>query len=173
MRRALVVVTGLLALFCAAPAGASPALVLGARGLGGVALGAPAATLTASLTRALGAPPVVARTPDEATCGVTRTETWGALTVDVRGATFVGYSDGPGGRAVAARTSRGLRVGASLAAARALYPGLATSFAQGGSYRVGTSAGALSGFLSAEPSARHPTVASIGAGVQGCPAMTP
>lgn len=153
-------------------AGASTTVALAGSGIDGHDFGRPATRVVAALTSALGRATRHA-TPDEVGCGVTSTESWGTLTIDVRGTTFVGYSDGPTGWGVPAMTSRGLRLGATVAHARSLYPELRTSSAQGGSYRVATGSGTIAGFLSAEPSSARATIASIGAGDQGCPAMSP
>lgn len=167
---AAVVVGALVALGIGA--GASTTVTLGGRGIDGESFGHTDSRVVAAVSAALGRSARHA-TPDEARCGVTSTTSWGTLTIDLKGTTFVGYSDGPTGWEVPAATPKGLRLGATVEHARSLYPGLRTSRAQGGSYRIATSAGTFVGFLSAEPSTAGVTIASIGAGVQGCPAMSP
>lgn len=127
------------------------------------------------------------------TCGIDHQIKWWdqwtgsgepALTVYLRRRAFVGYQAGdppgpsvlrnpPGGWSLA--TTRGLRVGNTLARGRKLYgPAFTASTAQGGSWRVRVSAGLIIGYASAVPG--HGVisrVATIDAGDVGCPAVTP
>jgi hypothetical protein len=75
-----------------------------------------------------------------------------------------------------ARTVAGLRIGDSLVHAQVLYgAALRTSYAQGGSWFVTTSAGTQAGLLTAEvdQTSHMPKIADITAGHVGCPAASP
>lgn len=75
-------------------------------------------------------------------------------------------------------TSRGLRIGDTLAHGRGLYgQALALSYAQGGSWNLRTAAGVIDGYawgMSKHADVSwHSAVATIDAGDVGCPAMSP
>jgi hypothetical protein len=74
------------------------------------------------------------------------------------------------------KTPQGLRIGDTLAEARKLYPGRATtSGVNGGVYAVETSTGTIRGYLSLEVSGPPDKVkiVSIPVGSVGCPAASP
>ena len=73
-------------------------------------------------------------------------------------------------------TAKGLQIGDTLGEARQLYGGtLRTSGEQDGAWFVTTPQGTLDGFLTGEPNilGANDQIASIDAGVVGCPAMSP
>jgi hypothetical protein len=74
-------------------------------------------------------------------------------------------------------TSRGLRVGFTLAHAEKLYgSALSTNGEQDGVYAAATKSGTIRGYLSTEPNQEPATkvrILTISAGSVGCPAMSP
>ncbi|HUI05197.1 MAG TPA: hypothetical protein VLZ77_16785 [Acidimicrobiales bacterium] len=156
----------------------SPVLLAG-NGVGTVRFGEPESSAIADLGRLLGSPthgPI----DESGNCTIDAAEQWRTLTAYFQGGFFVGFST----LAVNAeslpqadtQTAQGLRVGDTVARARAIYgAAFQTSFAQGGSWSVTTAAGTLIGYLSAEPNQAGPSpaIASIEAGSVGCPAATP
>src|ERR1700731_818805 len=89
---------------------------------------------------------------------------------------LVGVATGPG-QVPAAKTVDGLRVGDTLAQARAIYGAkLRTSTQQAGTWFVTTSTGTIDGFLNSVSATAPPPPARILAievGDVGCPAMSP
>ncbi len=178
---------------------AAPPFVKGGRGyrllrvlrptaIGAARLGAPSSTATRTIERLLG-PPADANVPTGG-CGIDHESVWTSptvaepLTIFERRGHFVGYRYGApvqeigllrGPGAVLA-TDRGLTLAKTVAVARRLYgTSLVTSAARGGSWRVRTEGGTLHGSVlpTIYPlrvvTARNP-VATIGAGLTGCPA---
>jgi hypothetical protein len=89
---------------------------------------------------------------------------------------LVGFSFGPG-HSPSVETAAGLKLGDTLARARALYAKrLSTSTGQGGAWFVSTPAGRIDGLLNPS-TGRAPTpsakIWTIDVGVVGCPAESP
>ncbi len=114
-------------------------------------------------------------------CTIDAALTWANFSVYFFHSTFVGYQTGNDltdklGATFNGETSRGLRVGGTLAEARRLYPGhVTTSGENGGVYAVKTTTGTIRGYLSGEVSnpAAKIEIVSISAGAVGCPAASP
>ena len=169
----------------AAPrAGAAPRpvsrVVLAGNGIDGTRFGQGTRVVVAELDRALGRPVPPVERNEAGNCTVDAAVRWPELKVYFFHGHFVGYSTlSPGGRLATEpdiATTRGLRVGDTLAKARAIYGGaLRTSAAQGGSWSATTPEGAVKGYLTGEATRTGPMprVLSTGAGAVGCPAASP
>lgn len=162
----------------------SVAPVLRGDAIGGARFGQPAAAAITTVTRLLGPPshPYAASSscPVDHDAGWSSPRVTGLLWLFFTRGHLVGYQYGKGnrGRGKTLSTSQGMTVGQPLSVARRLYgSALQLSAAQGGSWRVRTSTGALSGYDEAAPGHGVTNidnrVESIDAGTVGCPAVTP
>ena len=172
-------VTAALSLANAGVSGAhtSTAALLRGNGLAMLRLGARQPSAIATLDRLFGRPRSrVTATPDLRNCGVDAQGTWRSMSAYFLHDRLVGLSFGPG-RTLSVRTDEGLRLGDTLARARAIYGRrLTTSGNNGGSWFVATRVGRIDGFLkpsgasALQPSA---TILTMDVGSVGCPAMSP
>lgn len=179
----LLVLVSLLSLVAVAGAGAQNRAkpVLTGDGVGAVHFGAGQTAALRGLRQVVGAPPKRTTFSNTPGCGFTAWATWGrrdTLTVFFDRRRFVGYSYW--GTTLA--TTTGLTVGDRLARVQKLYPHTEVSAVQGGAWFARTPVGPLSGFLRSVPRTTDPRfgvlpaknhILSIGAGRQGCPAMSP
>jgi hypothetical protein len=147
-------------------------------GLGNVRFGEKEQLVVADLERLLGrAPHPAEKDAGDANCGYDAFLSWpGAQAWFFRG-TFVGYAASVSRtHQVNGVTARGLRIGDTLGRARRLYGhSLRSSTEQGGAWFATTDTGQIAGFLSDNPVMVGDAVriTSIGAGIEGCPAMGP
>lgn len=150
-------------------------VLLGASGIDNVGFGTAEATAIARLRGVLGTP-VGTDTPESISgdCGIDSRMVWEGIVTYFDHGAFVGYATSDAkGRLTDGATEAGLRVGDPLSRARQLYgSAFATSPAQGGTWSVNTPAGTIDGYISSAPTPT-PGIASIAAGVQGCPALAP
>jgi hypothetical protein len=155
--------------------------VLTGRGIGAALFGQSPAQVTTHLRRLLG-PPSRRYGRYLGVCEVDHQVGWRDLELYFFHGRFVGYSYGPPPalRAPVLATDRGLAVGDTMAAGRGLYRGeFRLSRAQGGAWFATDRSGTVDGLAAGGPPLGHSDigplsrVASIGAGHQGCPAMTP
>lgn len=151
--------------------------VLYGYGLEALRLGTHQATAIATLERLLGRPTTrVTATPELKNCGVDTYGSWHSMSAFFDHGHLVGLAFGPG-RTPSVRSDHGLRLGDTLARARAIYGSrLTTSGNNGGSWYVQTPVGRIDGFLSpsAKNSARPSSkIMTMDVGVVGCPAMSP
>jgi hypothetical protein len=107
-------------------------------------------------------------------CGVDVDATWPHMQVFFFNGRFVGYSTGYSAKSLSEfETSKGLRVGDTVATARTIYgPDFKVSARQGGSWRASSSA-SVYGYLVGPSRSADDRIAGIAAGHVGCPAMTP
>lgn len=161
--------------------GAASAPVLGPRSVGPVAFGLSPRTAVDRLGTLFG-PAISHRTLRE-DCGVTEEVSWRSLSLFFDKGRLVGYGYRPSGgygfgAGRGAETEAvglgGYRVGESLSLARR-HGGIAfrTSGNQNGTWRARVGAGVLKGYLSDLPNRPDATLATIGAGLVGCPAVSP
>ena len=181
-------------LIAAAPVSSAVRDVLGADGIGAVKFGASPAAMRAAVDSLL-------RQPGGAyarggSCGLDHQIQWWddrtanglpLLTVYFRRSKFAGYQYGEYGTLTAPRlpaqglalaTTRGLRIGDTLARGRDLYGrAFAISAAQGGTWGVRTAGGVIVGYAWGTPKhgavSPRSVVATIDAGDVGCPALSP
>lgn len=166
-----------MSLYPVASSSATTALVLSPRGISSAPLGTRQTKAEEVLTDLLGRPSkALSATSGLSNCGLDATSTWHSFSAYFNKDRLVGLSLGPGATPVG-RTTRGLRLGDTLARAKSIYgTSLHTSTNQGGAWYVRTAGGVLDGFLvpstgrSPRPSAR---IWTIDVGVVGCPAMSP
>ncbi len=156
---------------------ANPTLIFTGDGLTIAHLGTSETTTLAVLTRVLGkSTSALLNSPGLANCGVTQNIAWHSLIVSFNKHRLVGLSFGPGIQP-AVKTSAGLRLGNTLAQARAIYGAkLTTSTTQGGAWFASTPSGRIDGFLNPSTGKTpQPTahIETIDVGVVGCPAMSP
>jgi hypothetical protein len=152
-------------------------------GVGGATFGQPEAIAIAELDKVLGSPATPRPAGATGNCTVDAYLTWPALTAYFFRGRFVGYNsaslvsqDSAAPHVLAnASTAAGLRVGDDVTQARQMYGrAFVVLFAQGGSWRLRTSAGTLDGYLTGVPGTRPaPRVADVSAGSVGCPAVSP
>jgi hypothetical protein len=153
-------------------------VVLRGNGISSVTFGQSEARVSSALQHLIGrASHPVQNDSADSHCEYDALLTWPKATAWFNRGKFVGYqvTDATVG-VVTVATAKGLRVGASLTSARRLYgSSLTSSSEQGGAFFVSTSAGRIDGFLSNNPfyDAVGARVTTIGAGIQGCPAMEP
>jgi hypothetical protein len=155
-------------------------IVLRGDGLAGAEFGQPEMVAIDELNDAVGAPLHAAPTNMAGNCTIDSALQWSTLTAFFFQSRFVGYSTSSLKgffQDSNVSTVAGLRIGDSLAEARALYGNtLKTTTAQGGSWSVATSTGTLAGNFTAEvdqtPSL-NPRIGDITAGSVGCPAASP
>jgi hypothetical protein len=139
-----------------------------ATGFAGVAFGTPQKAAQGALVKLLGDPTKVADSGLPASCGVSASAEWKGLSAFYFKGEFAGYEY----RGADVEAPSGLNVGMSVAAAKqAAGRDFSTSFAQGGSWELETSAGKVFGYLDAVPPKGR--IATIDAGSVGCPSMTP
>jgi hypothetical protein len=144
-------------------------------GVGSTQFGDSEGATVSALTNLFGAPGVVKKYNDVENCGLDRALVWsGAEAVFNKGG-FVGYAISAPPSRLGVATAKGLQVGDTLGEARQLHGGLRTSGEQDGAWFVTTPHGTLDGFLTGEPTilGANDQIASIDAGVVGCPAMSP
>ena len=155
--------------------------VLTGRGVGSAVFGQSPAQVTARLRRELGRP---SRRygPYLGFCMVDHEVGWRDLHLYFFHGRFVGYSYGPPPalRAPVLATDRGFAIGDTMATGRRVYHGeFRLSEAQGGAWFATDHSGTVDGLAAGGPPLKHSDIgplsraASIGAGHQGCPAMTP
>lgn len=160
------------------PAVSGPVILKG-NGIGNALFGQPEATAITNLEKVLG-PPNTASPRPTTNCTVDAYIQFLGLTADFNQGRFVGYSTGSlvgrNHQILNSETTKGLRIGDTLAQAEQLYGSrLKTSFAQGGSWFATTTSGTLAGLTTVEvnSSSPAPKIASITAGSVGCPAVSP
>lgn len=155
-----------------------PILLLG-DGIGPARFGQAESSAVSNLHKVLGSPS--SGLMDEAgNCTIDAAMQWPTITAYFDHDHFVGYStpSATGGVLQTAdmTTTKGLRVGDTLAEAQRIYgTALRTSLAQGGSWFATTPDGTLDGYLTAEVNQKTPTprIASIEVGGVGCPGASP
>jgi hypothetical protein len=147
--------------------------VLRAAGIAGVRFGVSSAVLARALRPMLGAP---AGPYPQGQCNFDHELLWPGLTVNLARGRFVGYTYAPvrrGQRAILDGDGN-LRVGEPVSAVRARYGAtFTTTAAQGGAWALRTRHGRLAGLLSEPPARAGARIATISAGVLGCPALSP
>lgn len=150
-------------------------VLLGPQAMGPLAFGSGEAGALTILQRLLGAPRSGPTYDNEGGCGTFEVASWPAAEVFFQRGRFDGYQ-AYGEHGTTYTTARGLLIGDTVTAGRALYgTAFETSSAQGGSWSVTSDAGSLIGYLSGPPVPTGPgdRITSIAAGYLGCPAMTP
>ncbi|MCU1364277.1 MAG: hypothetical protein JWM55_2105 [Acidimicrobiaceae bacterium] len=112
--------------------------------------------------------------PNDTRCGVDVDATWPHMQVFFFNGRLVGYNTGYSAKPLNEfETSKGLRVGDTVATARKLYGAdLRVSARQGGSWDISGSA-SIYGYLVGPPRDADDRIAGIAAGHVGCPAVTP
>ncbi|MHB1712572.1 MAG: hypothetical protein ACYCV7_14440 [Acidimicrobiales bacterium] len=153
-------------------AAARPVL-LAPTGVGPARFGEATISAIAHLKGILGRPETANPQPD-VSCDVTSTLAWRGFTGFFDHGRFVGYST----TRKTLATLKGLRSGDTVATARAIYGGaFHLSMAQGGSYRITLSTGALTGYVRGGVTATTiPLTANVDgifAGAVGCPGISP
>ena len=155
--------------------------VLDGSGVGAARFGQTSGEVTAHLASLLGQP----RRPYARYLGFCRIDheiAWRGLDAFFFRGRFVGYSYGPPPtlRAPILATTKGFAIGDTMAEGRRLYGrGFRLSTEQGGAWFASDPTGTVDGLASGGKPPKHSDVgplslaASIGAGHQGCPAMSP
>jgi len=153
-------------------------VVLRGDGINNVTFGQTEASASSALQHLIGRAPRPAQNDSaDSHCGYDALLTWPKVVAWFDRGKFVGYQvTGDATASAAMATAKGLRVGASLGTARRLYgSSLTSSSVQGGAFFVSTSVGRIDGFLNNNPiyDATGARLTTIGAGIQGCPALEP
>ena len=188
MRRRFVLALSL-SLLVAVPAlmgtaGSAPvpksAIILGGDAVGPVRFGEPQSAAAASLQKLIGKSDGGVQRVNQGDCIISAAMYWPNFAVYFYHGKFDGYQANPNGGSKGVfigATTRGLRVGDTLARAEKLYgSALSTSGAQNGVFAAVTKTGTIRGFLSIEPNlvpATKVRVLTISAGSVGCPALSP
>lgn len=153
-------------------------------GFGNAVFGQSEAAAITDLEKVLG-PPMTAEPTPTTNCTVDAYLQFPGIVIYFDHGTFVGYATGAANTGSAngknnevlnIKTTKGLKIGDTLAQTQQLYGlALTTSAAQGGSWFVKTSSGTLAGYLSAEVNQPPtiPQIADITSGSVGCPAVSP
>ena len=159
-------------------------VVLRGNGIGSAVFGQPETTAISKLEKVLG-PPTTATPRPTTNCTVDAYLQFPGIVIYFDRKTFVGYNTGPAntgsantenGEILNVITTKGLKIGDTLAQAKQIYgSSLRTSAAQGGSWFASTSTGTLSGLTTDELYRTNPPpkIADISAGSVGCPAVSP
>lgn len=154
-------------------------VILRGNGIGNAVFGQPESAAIANLEKVLG-PPTTAEPTISNNCTVDAFLQFPGIATYFDHKKFVGYAtgsaNGENSEILNVISTKGLKIGDTLAQAQQLYgPALTTSIAQGGSWFVKTSTGNLSGYLSAEAnqSSTIPRIVDITSGSIGCAAATP
>ncbi len=154
-------------------------VVLNGSGIGNAHFGQSEATAITALKEVLGQPTSSTTTPSN-NCTVDAFLQFPGIVIYFDHGTFAGYATGSANgenkEVLNVVTTKGLKIGDTLAQAQQLYgSGLTTSVAQGGSWFVKTSNGKLAGYLTAEvnQSSAVPRIDDITSGAVGCPAASP
>jgi hypothetical protein len=158
------------------------AIILSGDSVGSVYFGESQSTAAASLETLIGQSVGGVRDENDGDCIISAGLYWSNFAAFFYHGKFDGYQTGNSlsGKSEPAFngvTSRGLRVGFTLARAKKLYgSAFSTNGEQNGVYAVATKTGTIRGYLSSEPTQVPPTkirILTIGAGSVGCPAMSP
>jgi hypothetical protein len=179
---AIVTVPAVQASAYSSAASAKNAIVLGGDSVGSVHFGESQSAAAASLEKLIGKSDGSVRKENDGDCIISAGLYWSNFAAFFYHGRFDGYQTGnslsgksePVFNGV---TSRGLRVGFTLARAKKLYgSALSTNGEQGGVFAAATKTGTIRGYLSTEPNQEPPTkitILTISAGSVGCPAMSP
>jgi hypothetical protein len=150
-------------------------IVLRGSGLDSTNFGSPESSVLAKLDTVLGKADGPKSLASDLRCGVDVVASWPHMQVFFFNGRFVGYNTGYSAKPLTEfETSKGLRVGDTVATARKLYgPGFRVSAVQGGSWHTSGSA-LVYGYLVSPPRVgADDRIAGIAAGHVGCPAVTP
>jgi hypothetical protein len=154
---------------------AHSSIVLRGSGLDSTAFGTAESSALARLKTVLGKVNGPKSLGSDMRCGVNVVATWPHMQVFFFNGRFVGYNTGYSAKPLTEfETSKGLRVGDTVATARKLYgPGFRVSAVQGGSWHTSGSV-PVYGYLASPPrTGADDRIAGIAAGHVGCPAVTP
>jgi hypothetical protein len=155
--------------------------VLTGRGVGAAVFGQTPGQVRDALKPLLG-PPAGRYARYLGVCGVDHALGWRDLQLFFFHGRFVGYAYGPppAVRGPILATDTGFAIGDTMAAGRRLYDGrFRLTAAQGGAWFAADGLGPVDGLAAGGPRLEHSDIGplsratSIGAGHQGCPAMTP
>jgi hypothetical protein len=155
--------------------------VLTGRGVGAAVFGQTPGQVRDALKPLLG-PPARGYARYLGVCGVDHVLGWRDLHLFFFHGRFVGYAYGPppAVRGPILATDTGFAIGDTMAAGRRLYHGrFRLTAAQGGAWFAADGLGTVDGLAAGGPRLEHSDIGplsratSIGAGHQGCPAMTP
>ena len=148
-------------------------------GIGSAVFGQPEAIAISNLEKVLG-PPTTAEPMPTTNCTVDAYIEFLGLIADFDKGLFVGYRIGSligeNRQILNSQTTKGLRIGDTLAQAKQIYgSNLRTSTAQGGSWFAATSTGTVAGLTTVEVNWTNPQprIADMSAGAVGCPAVSP
>lgn len=154
-------------------------VILSGDGIGNAVFNQSETLAISNLEKVLGLPDTAAPQPTN-NCTVDSYLRFPGLTADFDKNVFVGYSTGSllgiNHQILNSKTTKGLRIGDTLAQAQQIYgSSLRTSYAQGGSWFASTSSGTLAGLTTNEINQSNPPpiIADITAGSVGCPAVSP
>ena len=148
-------------------------------GIGNAVFGQPEATAISNLEKVLGSP--ITATPQPSNnCTVDAYLQFPGIVIYFDRGVLVGYATGSANgenkQILNVITTKGLKIGDTLAQAQQLYgSALTTSIAQGGSWFVRTASGKLAGYLSTEVNrpSTIPRIVDVTSGSIGCAAATP
>lgn len=154
--------------------------VVSGDGFEGVHFGQRASIVIAKLIKTLGHISRLTVVSATGNCTIDSYINWPTVTVYFDNDRFVGYATGnligENKQIPNVSTTKGLKIGDTIAEAKAIYGNaFQTSYAQGGSWAVTTPHGKFAGYLTEEIDQTNPPpqIADITAGSVGCPAASP